>query len=211
MASPPILIENYAQLQTLMAQYMKRQDLNNLIPTFISLAEEWFDDNVYTKARRESYIFKAMQNVTAAPSDWKRIIQAWYNGIRMEYYPSDVDGAYANGSPYTTNNVAPYLQYNTIQIEGDNLVLNVPTLGLICQIDYYVTLEPLSDINVSNWLLEDSPTTYLFGALTNAGIYMRDDVRTQQWQGLRDMAIASKINDSEKSQYQEGPLTIRAG
>jgi len=202
-ASPPIIIENYSQLQSLMAQYMKRQDLNNLIPTFISLAEEWFDDNVYTRARRDSYIFKPNQNVTPLPSDWKRIINAWYNGVRMEYFPADFNGAYANGSPY--------YQYNTAQIIGNNIVINEPQLGLICQIDYYVVLEPLSDINVSNWLLEDSPSTYLYGALYNAGVYMRDDVRATQWQTLRDIAIASKISDSEKSQYQEGPLTIRAG
>lgn len=203
MASPPIIIESYSQLQTLMAQYMKRQDLNNLIPTFISLAEEWFDDNVYTRARRESWVFAMIQNVTQIPSDWKRIIQAWYNGIRMEFFPSDFNGAYANGSPY--------LQYNSIQIEGNNAVFNVDQLGGICQVDYYVVLEPLSDTNVSNWLLEDSPMTYLFGALTQAGIYMRDDVRTQQWIQLRDQAIDSKIQDYERSKTQEGPLTIRAG
>jgi hypothetical protein len=186
-----------------MAQYMKRQDLTNLIPTFINMAEEWFDDNVYTRARRDSYIFAVNQSVMQLPSDWKRIINAWYNGIRMEFYPSDFNGAYANGSPY--------VQANTIQIEGDNAVLNVVTYGGICQIDYYTTLEPLSDTNVSNWLLEDSPTTYLFGALTQAGIYMRDDARAMQWQQLRDMAIDSKISDTERSKTQEGPLTIRAG
>src|SRR5215469_1366150 len=187
-ASPPVLIENYSQLQTLMAQYMKRQDLNNLIPTFISLAEEWFDDNVYTKARRSQYIFVPNQNVTPLPSDWKRTINTWYNGQRMEFFPSDFNGAYAGGSPY--ENV------NTIQIIGDNIVINQAQLGGTCQIDYYVTLEPLSDTNVSNWLLEDSPTTYLYGSLAVAGVYMRDDTRAVQWQTLRDMAIQSKIDDS---------------
>jgi hypothetical protein len=40
---------------------------------------------------------------------------------------------------------------------------------------------------------------------------MRDDARAMQWQQLRDMAIDSKIQDSERSKTQEGPLTIRAG
>lgn len=203
MASPPILIDNYAQLQALMAQYMKRQDLNNLIPTFIALAEEWFDDMVLTRARRDSYIFTANQNVVQMPSDFKRVRNAWYNSEPLSFYPFEYRGAYAKGNP----NVLPM----TYQLNGDQFVLNVASLGGVCQIDYYVTLEPLSDSNVSNWLLEDSPTTYLFGSLVQAGIYMRDDARTAQWADLRDQAIASSMMDDERAKTPEEPLQIRAG
>jgi hypothetical protein len=203
MPSAPVVPESYAQLQTLMGQYMKRQDLNNLIPSFISLAEEWFDDNVYTRARRDTYTFALLQNVVQLPSDWKRVIKAYYNGNNLDFMPMEFNSAYAKGNP---NNI-----YNGYQIIGDNVSISVQDLGGICQIDYYTTLEPLSDTNTSNWLLEDSPNTYLFGSLYQAGIYMRDDARAQQWMMLRDMAIQSKVDADERAKSVEAPLTIRAG
>jgi hypothetical protein len=203
--STPLVVDSYDTLQQVMALYMKRQDLNNLIPHFINLAEEWFDDNVYTRARRSSYIFSVNQSKVVMPSDWKRVLNVWYNGNRLDFFPTDFNGGYPKDAQGTE-------LYNALQIIGNYSILNVQDLGGICQIDYYSILEPLSETNDSNWLLEDSPNTYLFGALYQAGVYMRDDIRAGQWMAFRDAAIQSKLDDDQKSKYpEEQPLTIRAG
>lgn len=199
-------IESYSDLQTSMAAYLKRQDLATLLPTFISLAEEQFDDNIFTRARRATFIITPSQNVVPLPSDWERVIDAFYDGKQLQFRGP------GNASPYAGGHLP--VAYGIYQIVGDNFVFT-PTsaqLGLKLQIDYYTTLEPLSATNVSNWLLEDSPASYLFGALTQAAIYIRDNTSLALWSSLRDQAIQSSVDADERAKSPEnGPLQIVAG
>lgn len=199
-------IESYGDLQTRMTAYLKRADLAPLFPDFIMLAEEEFDREIFTRARRSSYIFTPTATVNQLPSDWKRIAQVWYNGAEIDFISTQNDSTYANGQ---------YPEYwNGYQIIGNNIAFSPPTgnLGQKMQIDYYPVLEPLSDSNVSNWLLEDSPSTYLYGALTQAAIYVRDSGNAQIWSQLRDNAIQGMIDDDETAKRPtDGALTITAG
>jgi hypothetical protein len=199
-------IESYADLQTRMTAYMKRADLTALFPDFIMLAEESFDREVFTRARRTSYIFTPNQTVVPMPSDWKKIAQVWYNGVELDFISTQNDSTYANGQ-------FPAV-YNGYQIIGNNLVFTPPSnqLGQKMQIDYYPILEPLSDSNTSNWLLEDSPSAYLYGALAQGAIYTRDAQNAQIWASLRDNAIQAMIDDDESAKRPtDGSLTIKAG
>jgi hypothetical protein len=200
-------IESYADLQASMQKYLKRQDLAALLPDFITLAEEYFNDNVFTRARRVSYVITPMQYTVPLPSDWERVADVWYDTRQLDFRGPGSDTAYSGAN----NNPAAYGIY---QIIGNTLAFSARAaqLGAKLQIDYFPTLEPLSDTNVSNWLLEDSPSTYLYGALKEAAIYIRDDARLQLWQSLRDQAIQSKIDaDTAAKTPMDGPLQIVAG
>lgn len=195
-------IESFDDLVTNMAFYMKRQDLSSLIPNFIQLAESTFDKTVYVKARRVSYIFTPLQAVNPLPSDWKRVIQVWVLGQQLDFFPSDWDSAYAGGT-------IPQIS-NGYQIVDNNLVLSVRQLALT-QLDYYQTLEGLSTANESNWLLEAAPDVYLWGALSQAAIYMRDNTLLGTWSSLASAAMQQFVDDDTLSQRPESTLTIRAG
>lgn len=195
-------ILSYSDLQTRMGQYLKRQDLNALLPDFIAQAEEWFDRNVYSKSRRSSYLFTPGQSVFPMPSDCKQPIKVWYDGLPLDFYPTGFSSGYANGKQGF---------WNGYQIEGDSIIISVAQLGQKFQLDYYMTLEPLSDTNESNWLLEDSQTLYLFGALTQAAIYVRDQVKLTEWMGLRDQILEDINDDDDRAQRPTDTLVIRAG
>lgn len=198
-------ILSYSDLQTNVAAYAKRQDLSALIPTFISLAEEWFNRELKVKARRTSFLVTPTQPNVAIPSDSQKIIKVWYGGLQLDFFPPSFNSSYAGG-PLQAQDF-----WNGYQIDGDTLTLGVPQMGQVLQIDYYQQLEPLSDTNVSNWLLEDGQTAYLFGTLMQLAIYTRDLTSLQLWQTLRDQAIASMEQDDDESQRPDDPLTIRAG
>lgn len=195
-------LTSYSQLQAAMQKYMKRQDLNALVPTFIGLAEEWLDENIYTLARETSYVFTPLQSVNPLPSDYKRIRRVYANGELLDPFPTDFDSSYANGTIPTIG--------NGYQLISGNLVLSVPQLTKV-QIDYYAILEGLSDTNVSNWLFEDSPNTYLWASLVQAAIYMRDATLQTTWDALLQRSIGSYTADDDKARYADGPLTMRAG
>lgn len=199
-------IASYSDLQTRMGNYLKRADLTALIPDFIMMAEEYFDNFLFTRARRASFIITPNQPVIQLPSDWERVIDVWYGGVELNFRGSGNTSAYAGGQIPSSRGF--------YQIIGNNIAYTPancdPSSKL--QIDYFTSLEPLSDSNTSNWLLEDSPTTYLFGSLMHAATYVRDDARMQLWQSFRDQAIqVMKDADEAAKTPSDGILQIVAG
>jgi hypothetical protein len=195
------MIADYSDLQIKVQQFLKRNDLSALIPDFIAIAENHFDRNIYTRARRSSFSITPSTTQVSLPSDWGRVIRAYYNGKTLEYFPNDFESGYANGE-------ATRIGYG-YQIEGDTLSLSTPQLGQVLRVDYYTIIEPLSDTNPSNWLLEDAADIYLYGTLHEAAVYVRDDARMALWMQKRDAAIQELIDDDKLSRVPEQPLQMR--
>jgi hypothetical protein len=190
-------IQSYSDLKTSMGKWLKRGDLTALFPDFIMLAERNFDRKIKTRARRESFAITPSQNFVALPSDWGRLIVALYNDRPLGFFPPSTD--------------ARKIEFG-YQILGDKLRLTVPQLGQRLFIEYYTAIEALSDTNQSNWLLEDAPDIYLWGALAEAADYIRDAESQQKWIARRDQAIADFIDDDSESRTAEDqPLVMRAG
>lgn len=204
MANPNI--QNYDDLVAAVAKWLKRQDLTTVIPTFIQFAEEYFnnlDDLVEVNARRARYIVTPTQAVFPAPSDMQQPIQAYMGGRLLDFYPIGYESQYAAG---TVPKIA-----NGYQIIGNTISLSVAQLGQIFQLDYYQALEGLSPTNESNWLLEDSPTSYLAGTLHEAFAYARDFEKAEYWKQKRDSALSVYIENDRSSRFPSGQLTIRPG
>lgn len=194
-------IASYSDLQTSMKRWLKRADLSDLFPDFIMLAEAHFDRTIYTRNARATFQITPGSPRVSLPSDWRRVIRAYYGGATLAPFPADFDSAYAGSS-----NQPIAFGY---QIQGSTLTLSVPQLGQALRLDYYTVIEPLSDTNQSNWLLEDAPDVYLFGALHEAAVYTRDDARATLWGQKRDAAVGELIDDDTAAKVPEQPLTIR--
>lgn len=196
-------IQSYDDLTTSVAKYIKRQDLTAMIPDFIQFAEDYLDKRVYVNARRASYIVTPTAAVFPKPSDMKKPIKAYMGGQPLDFFPTGWESQYAGG---TVPQIA-----NGYQIIGNKISLSVRQLGQIFQLDYYTILEGLSSTNESNWLLEDTPLTYLSAVLHEAFSYMRDMEKAAYWMQKRDAAMQLYIDDDVFGRYPDGDLTIRAG
>jgi hypothetical protein len=202
---PNATIQNYDDLVAAVAKIIKRQDLSSMIPIFVQMAEEYFnnyDSLQNVTARRATYKYSTNQAIFPGPTDMVQPIQAYMSGVLLDFYPSGFNSSYA-GANY------PQIA-NGYQILGKNIVVSVSQLGLF-QLDYYQQLEPLSETNESNWLLEDSPVTYLAGVCHEAFSYMRDFEKAQYWLAKRDSAIDTYVTSDISSRFPSGALTIRAG
>lgn len=195
-------INSFSSLQSSMGRFLKRGDLAAMLPDFIMLAEQHFDRVIKTRARRETFSITPSSTQISLPSDWGRVIEAYYNGKPIEFYPRGFPSGYAGGRSD---------HFHGYQIIGDTLALSVHQLGLPLKIDYYTAIEPLSDSNTSNWLLEDAPDIYLAGSLHEAFGYIRDTDQAAYWLSKRDDAIQEFIDDDNLSKTPDQPLTMRAG
>lgn len=194
-------ILSYADLLAALPKYMKRNDLGAMLPIFLQVQEEYFNTEIFTRARRDSISLTPLSSQIALPNDWYRIIRVYWNGTPMNFFPNEFESGYAAGE-------ATRIGYG-YQIEGDTLSVSTPDLGAILRLDYYTTLEPLSTTNTSNWLLEDSPSVYLYGVLHEAASYIRDQTQLAYWLQKRDAAIQALQDDDSMSRYPESPLVMR--
>jgi len=199
MASP----QNYDQLLALAAKFLKRQDLTALMPTFVMFAEQYFNRKVMVSARRTSFSFTPSTNVFPLPSDCETPIQAYWGGRILDFFPRGFESGYAGGNSAVIA--------NGWQIIGQNISLSVRDFDQLFRLDYYATLEGLSETNESNWMLEDCPDGYLGGLLHEAFSYVRDTQNATYWLQKRDAAISDYVDNDASNRRPDDQLTIRAG
>jgi len=84
-----------------------------------------------------------------------------------------------------------------------------PDQNYTLEMVYRATIPPLVT-NLTNWLLTIAPDVYLYGALSEAMPYLKNDDRLQVW----SQAYASAIDGLQRlgltSTYNAGPLQLQA-
>lgn len=189
-------LTSFTDLQASMKKWLKRPDLETMFPDFVLLAEQHFDRTIKTRARRSHFAITPSTGYVSLPSDWGRVINAKFGGRPLDFFPASTD---------ERRIVFGY------RILGDKLALTVPQLGQRLDLHYYIAIEGLSDSNQSNWLLEDAPDIYLWGALAEGADYIRDSESRDKYIARRDAAIAEFIDDDAESKTPEDqPLDMRA-
>ena len=179
-------LASYSDLVTEIASWLNRSDLSAEIPTFIRLFEARMNRRLRTPDQELNSVVTlltgvATYNIPNAIRQVKSII-ASSTGIAMNY---SIDG--------TTFTITP-------TPDGKN---NSPTVTVIG----YNTVTPLDGVNTtSNWLLASHPDTYLFGSLTYAAAYLRDDEHLGLWKAAMDDAVDEAIKEGNQRKIPMGPL-----
>ena len=192
-------ITTYAELQTSIANWLNRDDLTAVIPDFISLTEAGIN--------RDLRHYKMVNRVDATldsryvqvPADWLETLRfsLTTDGTRpLEMASLDdmiknrQNNANATGTPKFYSHVG-----ETIEI------FPTPDGEYGMQLMYYQSIPDLTVSNTYNWLLQDAPDIYLYGALLQAAPYLKDDARTQTWAALYSSAIQSLQKASDDTRF----------
>lgn len=175
-------LDTFAGLKATIADYLNRDDLTSIIPSFISLTEAKFN----RKLRTRQMVKRANGDIETAffsyPADWLQTKEFQLNTTpvtRLEF----VTEAYANelrSSRYLSTGQPQYFSVVGTQIE----FIPTPDKTYTAELTYYAKIPALSDSNTSNWLLAYAPDLYLYGALLEASPYLKDDERLATWSTL---------------------------
>tara|TARA_R110002096_G_scaffold52845_3_gene137751 strand:- start:582 stop:1061 length:480 start_codon:yes stop_codon:yes gene_type:complete len=76
----------------------------------------------------------------------------------------------------------------------------VPDGEYTIEIVYYQKIPPLS-ANPTNWLLDDHPDAYLYGALMHSAPYLQADERAGLWAGKYNQIIQQIISSDDKAKF----------
>tara|TARA_B100000212_G_C27318661_1_gene509082 strand:+ start:365 stop:985 length:621 start_codon:yes stop_codon:yes gene_type:complete len=200
-------ITNYTELKSTIADWLNRDDLTTVIPTFISLAEHQMERSVrhYKMIVRKSALLDTQY--TDLPNDWLETIRVHLTSgdtHRLELVSLDDMVELREKSGNTAGRPRYYAHI------GDTIeVYPTPDSSYDIELMYYQKIFTLSTGNTSNWLLDRAPDAYLYGALLAASPYLSEDERIEVWGGLYSSAINALNNTSDASRDSGSGLKMR--
>ena len=200
-------ITTYAELQSSIADWLLRDDLTSVIPTFISLAEAKFNRRI----RDYRMVKRATAQVDTAyfaiPSDWQENIRFQLNTspiTTLEYVTPDQ--AAEEKRLYNSSGRPAFFT----MIGDEFQIVPAPDSTYDAELTYYAKIPALSGSNTSNWLLTKAPDIYLYGALMEAAPYLDDDARIQVWGGLLEQSMNALQIESDRAKTGSSSIRMRA-
>ena len=210
-------ISNYTNLQTGIADFLNRDDLTSVIPTFIDLAQGQINRDV----RHWKMETTAQQ---AVGDDYAYMPDGWLEIKNAQYYPDIND--YTKFSPLeylsqnafderkmnSENKIGDPKYYTLSALDGSALMMLFPQPKASnddrVNLSYLKSFD-LGDSNSSNWLIEDFPDVYLYGSLIHAAIYLKDDERLALFSQMYGAAVQRVNASSDESEYKHDRLRTR--
>jgi hypothetical protein len=205
------VITDYASLKSAVADYLNRQDLTSVIPTFIQLAEKEFNRTLRVREMlnrsqatiNTQYIalpdrFLEMRNLRIDTSrGWK--------SLRV-MSPEQID---ENRTTFH-GNVTGEPEGYTLNPDDSIEVTPAPDDTYTVEMTFYQGIEGLSDSTDTNWMLDKNPDLYLFGALLQSAPYLKEDERIAVWSGLYRSLFTDIQAESDRAKYAGSTPIVRA-
>lgn len=196
-------ITSYSILRTTVADWLNRSDLTAAIPTFIALAEAKFNRDLRTRHQIKRSTATLTSQFITLPTDWVEAanIQLNTSPIKVLEYVTSSQADRISANNYGNPNAEVYT------IVGTQLEV-VPAVATNTEIEmtYYSKIPALSSTNATNWLLTEWPDLYLYGALSNAAPYLREDERLATWKNMVGQLTEEVRMSDERARYSGGPL-----
>jgi hypothetical protein len=197
----------YSELKTNIANYLNRSDLTGQMDMFIDNVE----GEINRRVRRKEMIKRA---TATADAQYLSLPTDWLEGINVEI---------------TSNDFSPILQQSIESLDIYRKSINnktgqpvyfafvddtmelapTPDTSYTLQLTYYSKVDALSDSNTSNFLSNNHPDVYLYGALKHASIYLMEDERVAMFSQLFEKALEELKMEQEKAEFGKGSLMQR--
>jgi len=201
-------ITNYSNLQTTIADFLNRDDLTSVIPTFIQLAESQINRDIrhWKMETRAEATVDAGDDYIQIPADWLETIRIGLT--EGDTFPLDLISRAALADKRSgANNMAARPRYYT-HADSQFRLYPTPDAEYDIELLYYAKVPDLAT-NTTNWLLEYAPDVYLYGSLLHSAPYLQEDARVAVWAQMYSAAVARLNEASEKARYSGSGLTLK--
>lgn len=190
---------NYTELQAKVAAWLHRSDLTAVIPDFILLAEERLNRDLRVRQMEVALASTdTVDNRISVPDGTVSVKSLWVPGYESTpIKPHSFDYVLSAGR----SGMPTYFAW-----QGSNFVFdgNGSVQGVL-----YQAIPALSVSVATNWLIDANPSAYLFGALYEAAVYVKDaEAEARFWQ--RFSATIDAINGNDmRDKFSGGALVAR--
>lgn len=197
------MITNLGTLKSAIADFLMREDLTAVIPTFVSIAHAQINRDLrdWRMEKRSTATFD--EGFEDLPPDWIETIRLSVQGLGEVKLISAAD-MLAKKATRETAGQPRFFAHVAGRIE----LFPEPT-GETGELVYLAKVPAMSADSDTNWLLTDAPDVYLYGSLVHSAPYLKDDARIAVWAGLYSEAIRQMNEASNRARF-SGPLRMRA-
>ena len=180
-------LTNYNSFVSTVESYLARNDLTNVIPDFIQMAQLRMSRDLRTEAMLKVATTSPTDNKVAFPTDFLELREIHFQGnppIILEFQTPDL--FFRNGQT-TLSGRSHYFTMLGTEFQF------APTqdTDYTIQILYYAQPTFISSTNATNLYLTNYPDALLYATLAEAEPYLMNDPRIQTWSSLYDRAIAN--------------------
>lgn len=191
-------ITTYANLQTTIADFLNRDDLTSVIPTFIQLAEAQMNRQIrhYEMESRASGQQTGGDQYMQVPSDWLETIRLILTGSGTSVVQLISLSGMADKRAKAEDLSGTPAFY--CHVDGQFELYPTPSEDTDFELLYYQEIPALADDNTSNWLLQKAPDVYLYGSLLHSAPYLQEDARLGVWAQMYSAAVQNLNDQSER-------------
>ena len=190
-------LTTYAELQTSIAEFLNRDDLTAKIPDFIVLAEAQMNAELRHWRMEKRATAEMDTQYTALPQDFIQPVRFIITGSQVSSLSQTDSKTIADLRAANGNATGRPTEYSIM--DGALEAFPTPDTSYTLELLYFKTLDPLNNVNTSNWVLEYYPNAYLYGSLLHSAPYLMEDQRINTWGAFYRKAIDDINNDGVKS------------
>lgn len=188
-------ITTYAELQTVIADFLDRDDQTEQIKTFIDLAEAEINRRVRHWRLENRATAEVDGRYSALPADFVEPIRLH---LETDQRPIELISSMEMQSMREASNTAGKPAFYALT-QGEIELYPTPDAAYDLEMYYYAKLPALSTSQTANVILDNFPDAYLYGALIHSAPFLGEDARMQTWAALFQSAIDGINADNEKA------------
>lgn len=200
-------ITTYSELKSAVADWLNRDDLTSVVPSFISLAEADLDRKVRHWRMEKRATAQLDTQYSAVPADWVETIRFGITDGRTAPLVLMSQAEMLDRRAQSANNQGQPTHY--AMSAGQIEVFPTPDATYNVELLYISKIPALTDAAPTNWLLTLAPDVYLYGALMQAAPYLKDDARVAIWAGLYQQGVTGLNAASEAARFSGSGLRLR--
>ena len=194
----------YSELQTMVANYLGRDDLTTQITDFIKLGE--------LRMRRDLRLRQMLTNVdltinaanVSIPSDFLELRELHIQSTpvtQLDFLPPTTFFRTAR----TTETGKPVFY----TMDGTSFVFGpTPDTTYTGKLLYYAVPDFLSDSNTSNTFLVNAPDCLLYATLSESEPFLMNDQRLAVWASLYDRARIQITSSDDRAEFSGNPMAM---
>lgn len=204
------MAETYSELRAEIAKWLWRDDLADVVPTFVAHAENRMNRELRLTLmeRRRELATVPGGAFLALPNDRGDEVDKWDVFLEMRDLRLDA-GRLVNLAFVAVDKLPEERRTGEptmYSIVGGELALYpVPDKTYPLRLSYYAEIPPLSAKRGSNAMLQRAPDAYLFGSLTAATPFTRACVPGAEWEARYQNAVQALMHSDRKGKYTANP------
>lgn len=200
-------ITTYAELQTAIADTLRRTDMTDTITTFIDLAEADMQRRVRSYRMEARATLSLDAQYVDLPADWVETVRMRTTGSEGQAITLLDADSMANMRTANADTGGRPVHYSLSA--GQLELFPSPDETYSADLLYIAKIPALADDNTSNWVLANFPDAYLYGALIHTAPYLMEDERLTTWAALHKAAIDAINGESFAAKHSGSGIKMK--